>query len=336
VPSAGHRSLAPRRRLRGGGALVLALLIAALAPRLASAKVIERVIAVVNDEIVLDTELEQQAVGQLRAPPDLDSAAGKKAWEEHKRKVLDSLIDSRLLSQQAGELKLTVTADEVDRALDEVKKQNQLDDAAFATALKQQGFTLETYKKNLKRQILELKVLNTAVRSRVSVSDDEVRTYYQQNARQIGGGDSVHLKQILITVPDGAPASLVEQKQRLAAKVVERARGGTAFAELARAYSEDEASKADGGDLGWVQKGSLLDPLDEVIAGMDAGDVRGPVRSSRGFHVLLLVERKQGGLKPFDEVKEQLRKTLYDQQLDKATQSWLKELRKRAHLDIRY
>jgi parvulin-like peptidyl-prolyl isomerase len=246
------------------------------------------------------------------------------------------MIDSRLLLQQAGELKLSVTSEEVDRAMDEVKRQNQLDDAGFAQALKQQGFTPEAYKKNLKRQILELKVLNTAVRTRVSISDEEVRAYYQQNARQMSGGDNVHLKQILFALPDDPPASLVEQKKRLAAKVVERARAGTAFAELAKSYSEDESSKAEGGDLGWIGKGSLLDPLDEVIAGMDAGDVRGPIRSARGFHVLLLVERKQGGLRPFDEVKEQLRKTLYDQQLEKATQSWVKELRKRAHIDIRY
>ena len=87
--------------------------------------------------------------------------------------------------------------------------------------------------------------------------------------------------------------------------------------------------------MGCVGHGVLIEPLEVVVAGMDAGDVRGPVRTGRGWMVLQLVERKAGDIRPFDEVKEQLRKTLYDQQVEKATTSWLKELRKRAHVDIR-
>jgi peptidyl-prolyl cis-trans isomerase SurA len=315
-------------------AVVAALLIAAVSVARA-ARVVERVVAVINDEIILETELEQYAAPQYRGP-DPDTADGKKQWEELKRKALDGMIDSKLVTQQAVELKLSVTPEEVDRAIQQVKDQNKLDDATFKSALEQQGFTLEGYRKTLKKQILELKVVNTAVRSRVTVSDDEVKTYYKQNEKLVAGDRQSHLRQILVAVPAGASDADVAGKKRVAAKVVELARSGTSFGELAKQYSDDDGTKTSGGDLGWVGKGVLVDALDEAMAAMEPNDVRGPIRTDRGWVVLQLVERKSGDLKPYEEIKEQLRKQLYDQQVDKAQQSWLRELRKRSHVDIRY
>jgi peptidyl-prolyl cis-trans isomerase SurA len=297
-------------------------------------RVVEKIVAVVNDEIILLTELDQAAAPLVKGA-DPDTAEGKKAWDEGRHKALDQMIDQHLVMQQATELKLSVSAEEVERATEEVKRQNKLDDATFVEALKQQGFTMDTYRKNLKRQILELKVINTAVRSRVSVSDDEVKTFYQQNERAMAGEKTVHLRQILVAVPEGAPPDDVERKKRIAGRIVELARSGRSFTELAKQYSDDETTKAEGGDAGWIGHGVLVDALEEVIAGMDAGDIRGPVRTGRGWHVLQLVERKAGDLRPFDEVKDQLRKQLYDQQVDKAQQAWIRELRKKAHIDVR-
>ncbi len=130
-----------------------------------------------------------------------------------------------------------MTPEEVDRAVQQVKEQNKLDDATFRQALEQQGFTVEAYRKTLKKQILQLKVVNTAVRSRVTVSDDEVKTYYRQNERLAEGDRQAHLRQILVAVPDRSSDADVETKKRVAAKVVELARGGTNFAELAKQYS---------------------------------------------------------------------------------------------------
>ncbi len=312
--------------------LILGVLLGA--PALMGAHTIDRIVAVVNDEIILDSELEQWTAPNLRNPVDLDTPEGAAMFEALKKKSLDKLIESRLIAQQAVELKLSVTAEEVDRAIDEVKRQNKLDDATFAEALKGQGFSMEAYRKNLKKQILELKVVNTAVRSRVQVSDEEIRTAYQQSDRQNAGERLAHLREIVIKVGKDAANDEVDRRRRLAAKIVVDARAGKPFADLAKAYSEAD-SKADGGDLGFVQTGNLVDELAEVVAQMDPGDIRGPLRTSAGFSVLELVEWKSGNLRPFEEVKEQLRRQLYDQQVEKATAAWVKELRKKAHVDIR-
>ena len=314
-------------------AAAAAFLLAAV-PLARASRVIDKVAAVVNDEIILETEVEQMAATQYRGP-DPETPDGKKQWDEIKHKALDAMIDSKLVQQQASELKLSVTPEEVDRAVEQVKTQNKLDDATFRSALEQQGFTMEGYRKTLKKQILELKVINTAVRSRVTVSDDEVKTYYHQNEKLMAGDRQSHFRQILIAVPEKASDADAATKQRVATKVVELARNGTSFTELAKQYSDDDGTKASGGDLGWVGKGVLVDALDDAMQAMEPNDVRGPIRTDRGWVILQMVERKSGDLKPYEEIKEQLRKQLYDQQVEKAQQSWLRELRKKAHVDVR-
>jgi peptidyl-prolyl cis-trans isomerase SurA len=314
--------------------VVAATLLVAAVSVARAARVVERVVAVVNEEIILESELEQTAAALYRGP-DPDSTEGRKQWDEVKHKALDQMIDGKLVQQQAVELKLSVTPEEVDRAVQQVKEQNHLDDATFRQALEQQGFTMEGYRKTLKKQILELKVVNTAVRSRVTVSDDEVKTYYKQNEKLVAGDRQSHLRQILVAVPDHASDADIATKKRVAAKVVELSRGGTSFTELAKQYSDDDGTKSSGGDLGWVGKGVLVDALDEAMAQMEPNDVRGPIRTDRGWVVLQMVERKSGDVKPYEEIKEQLRKQLYDEQVEKAQQSWIRELRKKAHVDVR-
>ncbi len=264
----------------------------------------------VNDEIILDSELEQYAAPNLKNPLDLDTPEGEKLFDAMKKKYLERLIESRLIAQQASELKLSVTPEEVERAVDEVKTQNKIDDASFAAALKEQGFTLEAYKKNLKKQILELKVVNTAVRSRIQVSDDEVRAAYQKSDRQYAGDRMSHLREIVLKTPKDATSDELDRKHQLAVRLVSEARSGKAFTELAKAYSEADSSADDGGDLGYVQTAGLVDVLAEVVRQMDPGDIRGPLRTAAGFSVLELVEWKSGNLRPFEEVKEQLRRQL--------------------------
>jgi peptidyl-prolyl cis-trans isomerase SurA len=310
------------------------LLVLAFLTSAAHARTIDRVVAVVNDEIVLDSELEEFTAPALRAPIDLDTPEGASTFETLKKKSLDKLIDQRLVNQQAVELKLTVGPDEVDRAIDEIKKQNKIDDAEFVDALKAQGLTLEGYRKSMKKQILDMKVINTAVRSRVQVTEEEVKTAYNQSDRQNAGERLAHLREIVINVPKSAGPAEVQKKQQLAARLEAQAVGGADFAQLAKSYSESD-SKAEGGDLGFVQAGNLVEVLGDVVQQMDAGDIRGPIRTATGWSVLQLIEWKSGNLRPYDEVKDQLRRQLYDAQTQKATEAWVKELRRRAHIDVK-
>ena len=144
----------------------------------------------------------------------------------------------------------------------------------------------------------------------------------------------MHLRQIFLALPQGAGATQTEEKRRLGMKIVADLRAGKDFTILAKTHGDDAASKA-GGDLGFLARGDLPAELRDTVVSMDAGDVRGPIQSDRGLHVLQLVEKKNAEVKSFDDSKEELRRQLYDQNLERGIQNWTKELRRKAHIDIR-
>jgi peptidyl-prolyl cis-trans isomerase SurA len=328
---------ASKSRLRGA-VLSIALGLALSGSTAFAGNVLDRVVAVVNDEIILDTEVltaTEMEARQALAGVERDSSEGQRRYDELRRRVLDTQIEKLLVAQYAREQKIYVTEDEMRSAIKDVVKNNNLtDESQLRDALKGQGLTWDSYSSMLRQQLLQLKVVNTAVRSRVTVGDDEVRSYYAQTVRQVAGDQvQVRIQQIVIPVAKDAPPALVAEKRSKAAKVVEGARGGQDFLTLCQKYCEDGA-KGDG-DTGLTPRGELAAELREVVATMDPNDVRGPVRTERGFAIVRLVEKKDGEVRPFEEVKETLRRQLYEQQVEKAVTAWLKELRRKAHVDVR-
>lgn len=298
---------------------------------------IERVVAVVNSEIILLSEVRDRAAQMGQPTDESGPPEQRRAVQKLLRQVLDKMVDDALVIQQASELKLTVEDAEIDRAVDEVKKANNLDSAAFAQALSEQGFTVGSFRRDMRKQILRLKTINTAVRSRLSLTEEDLKAFYEQTVRQMGGHREAHVRHILVAVPAGADAKTVEAKKRIAVKLLEDARGGADFAALAKQGSDDANTRDDGGDMGWLKEDSgLQESLAEVIFSMDKkGEVRGPIKTDRGFEVLQLVEKREGDMKPFEEVREQIRMRLSQQQIEKQTQTWVQELRKKAHIEIR-
>src|SRR5439155_26315990 len=116
--------------------------------------------------------------------------------QQQLRQLLDRMVDDALVLQQAGELKLSVEDAEIDRATEEVRKNNNLTAEQFNEALAAQGFTVPAYRKDMRRQLLRLKVLNNAVRSRISLSEEDVRAFYEQNARHAGGHRSARVRHV--------------------------------------------------------------------------------------------------------------------------------------------
>ncbi|MFL5306801.1 MAG: peptidylprolyl isomerase [Polyangia bacterium] len=316
------------------GAVALALALAA-APA-ARARVVERVAAVVGDSIVLASEVEERVApllvdaNQIRDP---DKRAARSS--ALRREVLDRLIDDELIVQQAAELKLSISNEQVDASIEEIKKQNNLNDDQLREALRGQGMTMAAYRADLKRQLLRFRVLNIAVGSKVNISDDEVRAYYERHMKD-GTNVQVKASHVFIAIPEGADAQLVAEKQAQAQKILERANAGEDFAKLARESSDDAATRAEGGDLGYFGKDMLPKPIEEIVFAMKVGDIRGPIRADRGFHVIKLVDRKLKDPKPFDEVKDDIRMQLRQKDMERQTKSYLAELRKKTLVDIRY
>ncbi len=316
----------------------LVALLAILAfPFASQARIVERILAVVDDEVLLLSEVEEREA-PLR--PQIEAAPSEFEREEASKRlrcqVLGDMIDERLLERQAQKLHLTVTPAEVDRASDNVRNANRMTEAEFAQALADQGYTVTRYRSDLRRQLLELKVVNARVAGRVSVTDAEVRDEYNRTVRDLRARDPFRGAMIFLSVPEGAGAVVAARQRDLAADLARRAQEGEDFAALARRHSEDEGTKDAGGDLGQRQRGELAPHLDDAFLDMAPGEIRGPVRAPDGWMVLRLVEREQTGVRAFEEVRDHIRQDLIEREMTRQRRLFLREQARQTFIERRF
>lgn len=305
-----------------------------LLPSVGQARVVERIVAVVGSDIILQSEVEERA-----APMMADVAAisnpGQRAARAAavRRQILERMVDEQLLVQEAADLKVSVSSEEVDKSIEQIKKDYNLTDAQLREELHKQGMSLAVYRQNTKREILRYRIINIAVGSKVSVSDADVQGYYERHMQ--AANLQVRASHIFLAIPEGADAATAQEKEKQAQKLLQRAQSGEDFSRLARDYSEDTATRAEGGDLGWFGKDILPKPIEELVFSMKVDEIRGPVRADRGFHVIKLLGRRAQDPKPLSEVRDQIRGQLRQREMERQTKNFLTELRKKILVDIR-
>ncbi|HMG55887.1 MAG TPA: peptidylprolyl isomerase, partial [Kofleriaceae bacterium] len=298
---------------------------------------VDYVVAIVNDAIILNSELEARRIPvlaeaqQITDPKERDRRIAKLTSQ-----VLDEMVNEELMVQAAEAAKIEVESGEVQAALDEIKQQNNLDDSGLATALAAQGFTMANYKQEVRRQMLRLRAENQIVAPKVQVTDEDIRARYDQMARRTEQVQAVKLSHMLFKLPEHPTEQQIADAKDKASKAIARVKAGEEFTKVAATESEDDSTKATGGELGWFQRGSMANPAWEpVVFAMEKGDVRGPVTGPQGFHVFQVTEVKRSDLKPFPEMKDQLQREIRRRELEKQSQTWVEELRKKAYIDIK-
>lgn len=304
----------------------------------AEARVVERIVAVVNDEIVLLSGLDERVkplMPQLQRISDPTMRAQK--LDELRRQALNMMIDEKIIAQQATKLKLDVSEHDLDRAIEDVMRRNKLTRQELEKALAEEGKSIAAYKRQILRpQLLRLRVLNVQVRGRVSVTEEEMRALYQKNLRDLGVETKVRARHIFVALPPGADDQAAARARKRAEKLlVEASKEGADFAALAKKHSDDPVTREDGGDQGYFGRGTFAPAVEDVVFAMKKGEIRGPLRTDRGFHIVKLIDRKESAARSFDEVKKELRQTIYGEKMEKATQAWLSDVRRKAHIDIR-
>ncbi len=298
---------------------------------------VEYVVAVINDAIILNSELEVRRLPLLAETQQItDPKERERRVAKLTSQVLDEMVNEELIVQAADAAKIEVESSDVQAALDEIKQQNNLDEAGLAAALSAQGYTLAGYKHELRRQVLRFRAVNQLVAPRVNVTEEDVRARYDQMARRTEQVQAVKLSHMLFKLPEHATEQQIAEAKDKASKALARVKAGEDFTQVTAAESQDESTKATGGELGWFQRGSMANPeWEPIVFAMEKGDVRGPVAGPQGLHVFQVTEVKRSDLKPFPEMKEQLMRELRRRETDKQTQTWIEELRKKAYIDIK-
>jgi peptidyl-prolyl cis-trans isomerase SurA len=307
-----------------------------LTPAAASARVVEKIVALVGDDIVLESEVNDAArpfLEQIAALPDPAQRTQRTAAV--RKEVLKGIIDDRLLVAQAADLKLSVSSEEIDRAIEQLKREYKLSDVQLAEELRKTGQSIASYRQNTRKEILKYRVLNIAVGSKINPTDSDVESYYERHMKT-GSNMQVRVSHIFVAIPENADAAKVLERERYAKKILARAQAGEEFAGLAKELSEDGATRAEGGDLGYFGKEmGLPKPVEELVFSMKVGELGGPVRGNQGFHVIKLMDRRAKDVKPLAEVKEELRNQLRQKEMERQTKIYLDDLRRKTLVDVR-
>ena len=307
-----------------------------LASTAARAELVDKVAAVVNDDVIALSEVEKRAAPEIAAAnqnrdPQQRAELRKRALQG----ALDQLIAEKLLEKEMDDLGIAVTDQEVDLGIEDVRKQNNLEPEQFEQALRGEGYSMKDYREFMRKHLRRLKLVNLKVRNKVKISDKDLRAAYDQWARMEQSDPEIHARHILVKVePNAPPAEVAKALEKAKALAAEARKPGVDFAELAKKKS-DGPSGPDGGDLGTFRRGVMVPEFDKVAFSLPAGGISDPVRTRFGWHVIKVEERRAVPVKSFEEMKDQLQEKLSREQLEKYTDQYVKELRQQATVEVR-
>lgn len=250
------------------------------------------IVAVVNQELVTNAEL-QQRIARIS-----EGAAREKTPlpppDELRKQVLDVLINERVQVTNARETGQRLDEAELDRAVMNVAVQNKMTLPQLRARLLEQGLAYAVFRNNLRDQMLMERVREREVNARIKVSNEEIDAAIERRRASAAGGEQLNLAQILVTVPENASPAEVSQRQARAEAALARVKGGEPFDAVARAVSED-GNRAQGGVIGMRPADRLPDLFVDFVKPLKAGEVGATLlRSGAGFHVLKVLERTQG------------------------------------------
>jgi peptidyl-prolyl cis-trans isomerase C len=288
------------------------------------------VVARVNGDAITKAELEKairtiesQNGGQV--PPD--------QRDRVYRGVLDQLISFRLLSDEAKARKLAINDADVDARIDQIKGQFPSEEA-FTQALAQQNTTVDQLKADARAEMLVTKLLQTDIEPKVTVTPAQLQEFYDKNPDRFKQAERIRASHILLRLPEKADAAAKASVKTKAADVLKQARAGKDFAALAKQYSEDPGSAANGGDLNYFQRGQMVAPFDQAAFTMKVGDVSELVETEFGFHIIKVTDKQPERTVPLDEVRPQLEEYLKNVARQEQTQAFIKTLTAKGKVDI--
>ncbi len=313
--------------------MIAPFLLAALlaAPR----EVVDRVAATVNGDVVTLSDVRERAGEEYeRAERLLPGKARDDAISAALRRAFDAIVADKLLAQQAKDLQLEVTEQQVDAAINDIKTRNKFDDGQFDEALEAQGLDRARFREQIRRELETYQVLQYKVRGRVKITDEDVRNYYQSHPQEFEGEGEIHVRHIFLPLaPDASPEE--EAKVRAQGeKILKSLKGGEDFAKVAREVSKGPSAQ-EGGDLGFLKHGTIQKQLEDAAFALKDGQISGLVRAGPGLHVLKVEERRKGGGKSYDEAKEEIRNRLMEEQVGTYRQQYLDELKKQALIEVK-
>ncbi len=302
-------------------------------PSAGNTLLIDRVVAIVNHEVITLSELQESALlsRQERKTDALKDMEGL-FHPNTLRLLLQEEIDKKLQLQEAQKKGFSPSESELEDALEGIKTRNGLvSDIAFERALAKESLTLDQFKKDLREKLTILQLVNREITSGMVVEEEELKALYEKRKTDYPVPPRVRISEIFLKIDDPEDLESVREKKKLADTLIEKLDQGEDFENLAQQYSERSEP-----DLGYFKPGDLLSPLNETAFSLSVGQVSQPVQSTHGMHILQVTEKNQDDFRAFEAVKDEIREELLQMKSVVLHQEWLRALRLKSHVEIKF
>jgi peptidyl-prolyl cis-trans isomerase SurA len=306
-----------------------------LMPLHGHAELVDRIVAIVNEDIILKSELEHRMtpLKELLKQKGYTQARAAKVIEKQSKAMLEQMIYTKLSDQQARKYHIKISEEEVTATIKRIMKINKMTPESLQRMLELDGMTMEDYRTQIKEQLLRTRLVNLEVKSKIVITDEDVKAYYDANINRYVGKAKYKLRHILLKVPQmGSEMEQADVLQR-ANTLHKRLQAGEDFSELAKNFSE-ASSAAKGGELGIFEVNVLTKKIQTAIHGLSAGQFTPVVETEQGYQIFYVEDVISAGGTTLAEAKQEIQEKLYAEDVDRKYKTWLKTMRERAHVQI--
>lgn len=307
----------------------------------APADIVDRIVAIVNDDVITLSEVNEEGKALLqRVAENTTASEREQALKQVRQTIIDKLIQKRIMSQEAQKYNISVSEEEVDMTMQRILDQNKGTIEELRAQLATVGMTEAQYRANLRDQVLSSKLVNYEIRSKVIITEDRVIDYYDTHYTERVAEGGYYILQIGISPESSQKGGKDFGPQEGARQKAERVRSlavaGEPFRDLARRYS-DLPSSVDGGDIGVFKKDDMSEAMLKVITKTKPGEITDIIETSSGFQFFKVLSSQEGQIitkVPYESVKEDIYETLYQQEMQSLFADWLQEKKDQAYIKI--
>ena len=313
----------------------LLFIVCILTPGYLFAEITNRIVAKVNTDIITLHELNVSIKRLTGLSPENLKLRDEEQFYEIRRAILNNLVNEKITEQQIIKLGIKVTENDIDESIEKVKRENNFTQEELIYHLKWDGITLKEYREKIKQEIERFRLVNYEVKSKIVITEEDIKSYYQTHSREYTEVSKVRLARIFLKVKKPNDTEEIARVKSLGVEILQRIKDGHDFSEMAKTYSQGPAGP-EGGHLGWIKVSQLEPTLRNQIAELSVGENTKLNPAPSGFQIIKLVEEKKGGQKPFEEVREAIYSKLFTEKVEKRYTTWLNELRKQSFIKVSF
>jgi parvulin-like peptidyl-prolyl isomerase len=315
--------------------VAMVFVVAVIMTATASPAVVDRIVAVVNKDVITLSELNRNVESYMkRIEASTPEDQRDEIERQVRRMVLNELIDQLLVMQKAKERGLVATDREVDTAINNILSQRKVTLEELKREVIQLGGTFDEYREEVRDHLTKRNFVAAEIRSKINVTKEEIGDYYREHLKEYEGKEAVRIKQILILRPANGDRTGQEAARAQAMKTRQMLNEGKSFSVLAAEVSQGPAAKA-GGDLGFLRKGLMFPEVEKVAFALNTGEISDVIESPVGFHIIQVIDKRGKGVKPVESVREEIIEIIGNKKVEKKFEEWLIEERKRSHVEVK-